>query len=230
LADQKTVHFTDQSSPVQSWHWDFGDGYASYLKNPVHQYEKEGNYYVCLTVEDSCGSGVHCDTVHTCNPLLVRFTNQNQGHFVIFSDSSEQAISWCWDFGDGFMSILQNPVHYYQHFDTYYVCLTVSNNCETDKYCDSVIVMTNDIGEILNDVLRIFPNPVKDFLVINGPGLNNKDTFFTILNNSGEVVIEDSARSSNEKRIDVKELKPGLYFIRIISGDNIKVAKFIKAE
>ena len=120
------VNFTDSSSWGTEYYWDFGDGYASYLKDPVHQYLEEGNYYVCLTVVNSCGNDIHCDTVHACNSLLAKFTYQNQGHFVIFSDSSEQAISCYWDFGDGFMSVLRNPNHYYQEFNTYNVCLTVN--------------------------------------------------------------------------------------------------------
>jgi PKD repeat protein len=224
------VNYTDSSSMANQYYWDFGDGYASYLKNPVHHYEKEGNYYVCLTVEDSCGSDIHCDTVHTCNPLLARFTNQNQGHFVIFSDSSEHAINWYWDFGDGFMSLLQNPVHYYQGFGMYHVCLTVNNNCETKECCDSVLVMTNNIDKIPVNGFCIFPNPVRDLLNIRWFGIKDKNTLFAIFNYCGEVLNGDYLSGLYEDRIDVESLQPGLYFIRIIGGDNVKIARFIKAE
>jgi PKD repeat protein len=224
------VHFFDSTTSASSWIWDFGDGYASYLQNPVHQYTEEGNYYVCLTAEDSCGSDIHCDTAQICDPLFTKFTNQNQGHFVIFSDSSEKAISWFWDFGDGFMSVLQNPVHYYQEFDTYYVCLTVTNICETKKWCDSILVMTNGIGEIPVDPLSAFPNPVRDFLNIRWSGIKDKNTLFTIFDYYGEVLNGDYLYGLYEDRIDVKCLQPGLYFLRIISGNNISTVKFVKTE
>lgn len=50
-------HFTDQSegNPT-SWLWDFGDGNTSKQQNPVHHFEKEGSYKVCLSISnDSAG-------------------------------------------------------------------------------------------------------------------------------------------------------------------------------
>jgi len=46
---------------------------------------------------------------------------------VQFTDLSENAISWSWDFGDGNNSIEQNPVHTYFTAGIYTVNLTVSN-------------------------------------------------------------------------------------------------------
>jgi hypothetical protein len=158
------------------------------------------------------------------------FKSQGQGHFIVFSDSSEYAISWYWDFGDGFMSVIENPIHYYQNFGTYYVCLTVSNNCETKTYCDSVYAIPNSIGELLINGLKLYPNPVKDFLVIQGTQSIDKSSLFIISNNRGEVVVEFSLPGSDETRLDVRGLQPGLYFIRIFSGDNVRTSKFIKAE
>ena len=46
---------------------------------------------------------------------------------VQFSDLSEGATSWCWDFGDGTNSTDQNPVHTYDSVGFFDVKLTVSN-------------------------------------------------------------------------------------------------------
>lgn len=46
-------HFFDLSTgSINSWYWDFGDGFTSTDKNPSHQYNDTGNYSVCLTVKD----------------------------------------------------------------------------------------------------------------------------------------------------------------------------------
>ena len=52
-----SVSFTDQStgSPT-SWKWTFGDGNDSTDKNPVHIYNKSGNYTVSLTTTNAEGS------------------------------------------------------------------------------------------------------------------------------------------------------------------------------
>lgn len=53
---KKIVSFTDQSvgNPVK-WKWDFGDGEFSELQNPVHKYEKGGQYIVTLHIETPFG-------------------------------------------------------------------------------------------------------------------------------------------------------------------------------
>ncbi|MCX5770294.1 MAG: cellulase family glycosylhydrolase [Candidatus Hydrogenedentes bacterium] len=55
-----TVQFTDESVlgalPIETWHWDFGDGGESDEPNPVHVYEAPGEYPVSLTVSTATGS------------------------------------------------------------------------------------------------------------------------------------------------------------------------------
>jgi PKD repeat protein len=50
---------------VVAWNWDFGDGTVSKEQNPVHVYEQNGMYNVCLQIftEDSCTSS-YCDTLY----------------------------------------------------------------------------------------------------------------------------------------------------------------------
>lgn len=55
-ANDLYVEFTDQSSSADSWWWDFGDGYFSYMKNPTHVYPVYGTFNAWLTVTDSCGA------------------------------------------------------------------------------------------------------------------------------------------------------------------------------
>lgn len=40
--------------------WDFGDGNTSTEANPTHTYGNEGEYNVCLTVSNECGSNTKC--------------------------------------------------------------------------------------------------------------------------------------------------------------------------
>ena len=57
-----TVQFTDLSlpgsSPISSWHWEFGDGQSSDQPDPSHQYAMPGIFEAILTVTTSVG----CDT------------------------------------------------------------------------------------------------------------------------------------------------------------------------
>ncbi|HEX2898137.1 MAG TPA: PKD domain-containing protein, partial [Bacteroidia bacterium] len=64
LINGNIVDFTDQTGSLNaSYAWDFGDGNASSLQNPTHTYSALGNYNVCLTVTDACGTDSVCQTI-----------------------------------------------------------------------------------------------------------------------------------------------------------------------
>ncbi len=50
--ENRTVSFRDQSyGKITSWKWEFGDGQFSNEQNPIHTYNKAGEYVVTLFVE-----------------------------------------------------------------------------------------------------------------------------------------------------------------------------------
>jgi hypothetical protein len=65
--NQFTASFTNNSS-TGSYLWSFGDGSVSTAENPIHTYAQHGNYTVCLTVSNPCGSAQHCSTVAVTLP------------------------------------------------------------------------------------------------------------------------------------------------------------------
>jgi YVTN family beta-propeller protein len=142
-----TVNFTDKStgSPT-SWKWTFGDGGNSTEMNPVHTYNKSGNYTVALTTTSEGGS----DKVQKSNYISVVSVNgsvvSSPDHIVpvtafsatptagsmpltvSFTDQSTGSpASWKWDFGDGNTLTDKNPVHTYNKSGRYTVTLTASN-------------------------------------------------------------------------------------------------------
>jgi PKD repeat protein len=61
----------------------------------------------------------------TANPQPACFNSPT--HITFNSNASQNAVSYFWDFGDGFTSLGANPVHAYNAPGSYQVCLTVSN-------------------------------------------------------------------------------------------------------
>ena len=49
------IDYSTSDSPIINWLWDFGDGNVSNLENPIHLYENEGQYNICLTIQDENG-------------------------------------------------------------------------------------------------------------------------------------------------------------------------------
>ena len=44
------VTFIDQSVNANQWDWDFGDGFQSTLRNPIHTYQSSGDFTVTLQI------------------------------------------------------------------------------------------------------------------------------------------------------------------------------------
>lgn len=135
--------FTNASDSSFASVWDYGDG--SPLDNSwngSHSYSSGGTYNVCSYITTACGTDTVCTTVVVCGPDPVSaYSAAPTGFSVAFSDSSTNAVSWHWDFGDGGTDTTQNPTHVYSAIGWYNVCLISTNSCAVaDTLCDSVFV------------------------------------------------------------------------------------------
>jgi len=66
-AGANTLNFSyTGSTPYTDISWDFGDGSpTATTANPTHSYSAAGNYTVCITVTNDCGSNTYCMLVNT---------------------------------------------------------------------------------------------------------------------------------------------------------------------
>ncbi len=129
------VAFTNSSTGNGLTHlWDFGDGGTSVAIAPSHAYANTGNYTVKLRILDNAGCAdslirnlyVHVDkpiaafsandSVSSCIPLQVLFTNNSTFYSSVF-----------WDFGTGGTSTLTNPSHFFSAPGTYTVKLIITS-------------------------------------------------------------------------------------------------------
>ncbi len=138
-----TVSFSDLSTgSITSWSWTFGDGGTSTAQNPSHEYTSDGTYSVSLTVTGPGGSDGETKngyiTVDPCTMPTAGFTGSpTSGEVpldVNFSNSSSDATSYSWTFGDGGTSTATNPSHTYTSAGTYTVALTATNSCGNDVH------------------------------------------------------------------------------------------------
>jgi PKD repeat protein len=157
-----TVHFKNLSVYGESYLWDFGDKVGSKEKNPSHIYNLPGNYIVKLTVTNVAGQSVQNalitvyerpSAVFNVYPTEVIKNSQ----IVVFTDFSNNAVSWLWTFGDGNSSSEENPWHKYESEGTYNITLKVTSKdgCTDSSKYSSPVVVDYKMGEIK------FPNVFK---------------------------------------------------------------------
>lgn len=124
-----SVTFSNTSTGALSYQWDFGDGNGTAVKDATHSYENNGTYNVVLVVAKRGGSEIDStsQTITVSLPAEASFNPVVDGTTVQFSDQSENAVGWNWDFGDGNTSTEQNPSHTYSMGGYYMVSLTVTD-------------------------------------------------------------------------------------------------------
>jgi PKD repeat protein len=132
--------FTETSANATTWVYDYGDGSPlDTVQNGQHTYTLNGDYVVCITAISSCSTSTWCDTVTICMPAVAYFTWIEGSASYLFTDSSQNATSWTWDFGDGSPADTnQNTTHFYQQNGIYTVCLIVANECSSDTFCTTI--------------------------------------------------------------------------------------------
>ncbi len=141
LCAGEPVNFLDLSTgTITGWRWDFGDtanktGNGSTLRNPSYQYADTGRFTVKLYVfNNGCADSIIKPAYVRAYGAVARFgytvscVNKRQ---VNFKDSSLNAATISWDFGDGSpVTALPNPTHNFPALGIYNVTLTaVQGTC-----------------------------------------------------------------------------------------------------
>ena len=77
---------------------------------------------------------------------------------------------------------------------------------------------------------KLYPVPAGDYLFYETKSTQPVDEI-KIMDMTGKpvVLLKNPIQSAEKLRIDVSKLNKGLYIIRIISGENISVKKFLKS-
>ncbi len=143
LVSNINVNFVDSSQNATSYYWDFGDGQSSTLENPIHNYSSFGYYNVTHIAINIHGSDTIVKQIYVDSAYVLPtsgFTYSSNNYIVNFVDSSQNATSYYWGFGDGHSSTLQNPIHNYSSFGYYNVIHIATNIHGSDTIIKQIIV------------------------------------------------------------------------------------------
>ncbi|MFK8006552.1 MAG: PKD domain-containing protein [Saprospiraceae bacterium] len=130
--------------------YDFGNGPTS---SNVVMNLSAGIYTVTITDDNGCTGDLEVTLLNIGNPANASYTYNNNVFTVDFTSTSVDATSHLWDFGDGNTSTEINPTHIYSSSGSFEVCLTVSNSCSNDMFCEIIVVTPPENVEFdLSDV------------------------------------------------------------------------------
>jgi PKD repeat protein len=156
-------------------------------------------------------------------------TYSTSGTIVTFTNTSTNATSYSWDFGDFTNSSAASPSHAYTANGSYVVTLTATNGNCTDVYTMNISISAS-IEELSGiTAVTLFPNPATDNVNLELNMRDNSTISVSIVDNSGKVVYSENkevVEGQNVHSLTTSSLSSGYYNV-VLSTEN-GVAKTIK--
>ena len=142
------LEFENQSIGADNFFWTFSDGTFSNNLIPIKSFSNPGFYNINLVVSKS---GKCFDSINKINYIEIfptvtadfdfEIKNGLENGTVDFTNTSTNASSYLWEFGDGQISTLMNPTHIYDEPKPYVVKLKGFNDFDCNDSIEKIITV-----------------------------------------------------------------------------------------
>ncbi|MBK8554892.1 MAG: PKD domain-containing protein [Lewinellaceae bacterium] len=230
------VMFTDQSEgDPTSWKWSFpgGSPALSTDQNPTVTYSTPGVYEVTLEVTNAYGTNAQTIpsliTVETVP--VVGFNASVANATASFSNQSQNAVSYQWNFGDGSTSNEAEPTHTYSASGSYTVELTAINNCGASTLQQTIVIVISGVNDLgMFEQFQLYPNPNQGSFTVEMQGPAQNELEFNLYNAIGQLIrrdVADFGTGNLRKKLDYDQIAAGVYTLSIRSGLRQMVVKVV---
>ena len=228
-----TINFSNNSTDATSYFWNFpgGNPSSSTLSNPSVQYSVSGTYSAELIATGPGGDDTLIQNLNVTveiSPVAAFSASADTVYlpngFVGFTNTSQNANGYYWNFGDGNSSNNTNPWNQYAQTGNYSVeMIAVNNTCPNDTaYAVVVVLNTNEVNEFSGDELVVFPNPAQEIVWVRF----ERGTI-RLFDASGKLVITRTAEET-VTGIDLHSYAAGIYYLEITSENQLFRKKIVK--
>ena len=160
--------------------------------------------------------------------------NLAEGGQITFTDASEGAASWSWDFGDGNTSTAQNPTHTFTGVGTFTVYLTTENGegCTDVAQTTITVVNISAIRELnaLDAFVRVYPNPTTGKVQVDIQKPLHGQPSLRVVDMLGRQVLPERLLGSGRQQVnlDLGTLPGGTYTLILQSADGRAVKRVLR--
>lgn len=189
-------------------------------QNPYIVPTNSGSCQISLTTSNSVGSDQMQQTFNVIvlnGPVATAVPDETNlalpNAIVLFNNTSQNADTYLWDFGDGVTTTDENPWHGYSAIGTYTVILVaLREGCRNDTTYFTINVGTaGDINHSLATI-SIFPNPFTNSISINGTRLEEVKLFDL----QGKLIYFKTLNGASKTEIVLNGLiEKGMYVLKI---------------
>lgn len=245
--DNQKYKFTPENiSNDVVYTWTFGDGTGSKDVVATHRYTQPGLYIACLTAwrGPNCASTtckeirvlpqINCDSIH------VGYTYQRDpfvlNKIYFYANANFPILDQTWTITKLSPATIppvilhqNNPVYVFHDTGYYQVCLrAITLGGCVKEFCKVI-----RIERVINSVceLQAYPNPATNLINVNVP-LTQPVIIHAYIYNTLNVLVKDKQQQgntgSNIVTLNVSDLVPGLYTIKVVYGGKTCYARFTK--
>ena len=206
--------------------WSTGDSVSSISVSP----DSSQTFSVFLSNQSYCWEAATVDIFVSQNAQAgcwADLTNPSDGDTILFVNTSTNAVSYYWDFGDSTMSAEKNPRHLFTSEGNKTVMLVAFNSCSSDTFYLTITITGENEISIQNSEFTIFPNPNSGKFTISFPFSDFKlSSSIKIYNILGGQIFQSSIKRQ-QVSFDLSDKPKGIYFMNIQLNENIYSQKII---
>jgi len=189
------------------------------------------SYTVQVSIEGVCQKSTSFTMLS--KPMFKASTLNGLSNFAV--TDPKEGVDYEWSIGNG-LNLKGAEINVdFQTDGVFDVTLKAVSGSNVSETSQQIVVMKSATGtEIINkSILNIFPNPAKEQLNINFGKPVSGNLFIEIMNLAGQRAYSQQLKANglDHTAVNLKQLKAGIYFIRITNGKQVIAdRKFIKAD
>lgn len=177
-----------------------------------------GGYSVSAVNADGCPGASTIVEVNLVDFPVAGFTyiqDLNELYEIEFTNTSQNATNYLWNFGSGNTSTEENPAFTFLFDNDWPVSLIVSNSCGSDTLSELVTVIKTGIEDLLSKPISIINSPTGP--IISGGFISPENVELIVLNLSGQTISEETFQLSSDFQIQpqLNTLPKGIYLISL---------------
>jgi len=195
-----------------------------------------GPYSVTVT-DQNCISSATSYVSEILN-AIASFSASSSLYTAVFTNTSQNGISYLWNFGDGTTSTYENPTHAFPNTNEdslcYVVTLEVTNSCGSATYTDYCVragklINPLSVSEVeLASLISVYPNPNAGVFTVNVKADEAKDMSVEVLDVRGaQVFLQSYGKVNGEvnRTVNLEGAVQGIYFVKVTLDGEVAVYK-----
>lgn len=184
-----------------------------------------------VSISSTCGSANDAvEVVQSTDIPTASFTTDNSYLTALFTNTSGNAESYMWKFGDGSTSTEASPMHLFSGEGTYTVMLKAVNSCTSDSVESDVVIHISNLEESdFAKQVKVYPNPSDGRFSLELNFENSNDAEIQVFDIAGNMVYNESYRNITftTNQIDISGYPSGSYTLVLVVDNQYITHKLI---